>query len=88
MERVPERIRVVVDGIEVAASSSALRVLETAGAPVYYVPPADVRRDLLVATDRTTACEWKGEARYWSLLLPGGREIPGGRIIPNAAWSY
>jgi uncharacterized protein (DUF427 family) len=79
---VPERIRVVVDGIDIASTTRALRVLETAGAPVFYVPPGDVRRDLLVATDRSTTCEWKGGARYWTIALPDGR------TIPNAAWSY
>lgn len=82
IEAVPERIRIVVDGIEVAASSSASRVIETAGAPVYYLPPADVRRDLLDRTPHGSTCEWKGEATYWSLRLPSGR------VIPNAAWSY
>lgn len=82
VEAVPERIRVVIDGVEIASSESALRVLETAGAPVYYLPPGDVRRDLLLATDRTTFCEWKGEARYWSIATPAGR------LVPSAAWSY
>lgn len=81
-EPVAERVRVVVDGIEIASSTRVIRVLETAGAPVYYLPPDDVRRDLLVPTEHATACEWKGEARYWSIALPGGR------VIPNAAWSY
>jgi len=35
VEPVRERIRVVVDGVEIADSRSAMRVLETAGAPVY-----------------------------------------------------
>ena len=82
LEPVAERIRIVVDGIELASSSAAFRVLETAGAPVYYVPPADVRTDLLQATTHATHCEWKGDARYWSIVTPGGR------VIPNAAWSY
>jgi uncharacterized protein (DUF427 family) len=82
VEAVPERVRAVVDGIELAASSRALRGLETAGAPVYYVAPADVRQEFLTATDRTTICEWKGEARYWTIALPGGR------VIPNGGWSY
>ena len=82
VEAVPERIRIVVDGVEIASTDAALRVLETAGPPVYYLPPGDVRRDLLNATDRTSACEWKGEARYWSIATPAGR------VIPNAAWSY
>jgi uncharacterized protein (DUF427 family) len=82
IEAVAERIRVVVDGIELASSTAALRVLETAGAPVYYLPPSDVRTDLLAPSRHVTACEWKGEAHYRSIVIPGGR------IIANAAWSY
>ena len=81
VEAVPERIRVIVDGFTIADSTAALRVLETSGAPVYYVPAEDVRRDLLEPTAHRTFCEWKGEASYWSILLPD-------RTIPNAAWSY
>ena len=81
VEAVPERIRVVVDGFSIADSVAALRVLETAGAPVYYVPAEDVRRDLLEPTTHHTFCEWKGEASYWSIMLPD-------RTIPNAAWAY
>jgi uncharacterized protein (DUF427 family) len=79
---VPERIRVVVDGIDVASSERAVRVLETAGAPVYYLPCQDVRMDLLVPTKRRTSCEWKGEASYLAVVMPGGR------VLPIAAWSY
>ena len=82
VEAVPVRIRVVVGGVELASSTRALRVLETAGAPVYYLPPDDVRRDLLVATTRSTTCEWKGDASYWTISLPDGASVP------NAAWSY
>ena len=82
VEPVAERVRVVVEGVEVASSTRALRVLETAGAPVYYVPPDDVRRDLLRPTEHVTVCEWKGGADYWSIVAPSGR------VIPNAAWSY
>jgi uncharacterized protein (DUF427 family) len=81
VERAPERIRVVVGGIALADTHDALRVLETAGAPVYYVPPADVRTDLLVRTEHSSFCEWKGEASYWSIVLPD-------RTIQNAAWTY
>jgi uncharacterized protein (DUF427 family) len=81
VERVAERIRVIVDGYTVADTTEAFRVLETAGAPVYYLPPADVRTDLLVPTEHHSFCEWKGEASYWSIMLPD-------RTIPNAAWAY
>jgi uncharacterized protein (DUF427 family) len=82
VEAVPERVRVVVAGVEIANTTRGLRVLETAGAPVYYVPPADVRADLLVPIDRTTTCEWKGDARYWTIHVPGDRDRT------SAAWSY
>jgi len=81
VEAVPERIQVRVAGLTLADSSAAWRVLETAGAPVYYLPPADVQVDLLVPSAHRTICEWKGEASYWSIVLPG-------RTIANAAWTY
>jgi uncharacterized protein (DUF427 family) len=81
VEPVPERIRVVVGGLVLADTTRALRVLETAGAPVYYIPRADVRLDLLTATRRETTCEWKGRASYFSIALPD-------REVHHAAWSY
>jgi len=78
---VEERIHVVVDGTTIADSTRALRVLETAGAPVYYLPAADVRTDLLRPSPHRTFCEWKGDASYHTLEL-------GGRPIHNIAWWY
>lgn len=82
VEPVHERVRVVVGGAVVADTNHALRVLETAGAPVYYVPPADVRQDLLVPSPHRSVCEWKGDAAYWSF------DDRRGRRIDNVAWSY
>jgi uncharacterized protein (DUF427 family) len=81
VEAVPERIRVVVDGIDVASSTNSVRVLETAGPPVYYIPPAGVRLDLLTASPHASYCEWKGAAAYYTLRL-------GDHVIPNVAWFY
>ncbi len=81
VERVAERIRVVVDGVTVADSVHAYRVLETSHPPVYYVPLADVRMDLLVPGRGHTVCEWKGQADYHTLVL-------GNRRIEDVAWSY
>jgi uncharacterized protein (DUF427 family) len=75
------RIRVRHAGVDVADSRRALRVLETAGPPCFYLPPQDVRRDLLEPSPETTFCEWKGLARYWSLGI-------GDRRVVDAAWSY
>jgi len=81
VEAVPERLRVVVGGTTVADTTRGMRILETAGAPVYYFPPDDVRMDLLVASPRSTFCEWKGGASYHTLAVDG-------REIENVAWSY
>jgi uncharacterized protein (DUF427 family) len=81
VEPVPERIRVVVGGVDVADTRRAFRVLETAGAPVYYVPRDDVRIDLLSRAVRATNCEWKGDATYWTVTVEGRR-------AEDAAWSY
>jgi uncharacterized protein (DUF427 family) len=81
VEPVPERIRVVIDGITVADTTCALRVLETSHPPTYYLPPEDVRMDLLRPAPGSSVCEWKGEASYWSFET-------GERRIPELAWSY
>lgn len=81
VEPVPERVRVVVGGTTIADSTAALRVLETAGAPVYYMPRRDIRMDLLRPSPHRTWCEWKGEASYWSLH-------DGTRDVSNVAWTY
>jgi uncharacterized protein (DUF427 family) len=81
VELVAERIRVIVDGQALADTTAALRVLETAGAPVYYIPPRDVALDRLVETPRRSVCEWKGEASYLDYAHAG-------RHISAVAWRY
>lgn len=88
VEPVPERIRVFIGGVEVADSERALRVLETAGAPVYYIPRADIRMDLLERSPHSTLCEWKGDASYWTYLGDLPANEADARRIPNVAWSY
>jgi uncharacterized protein (DUF427 family) len=43
----------------------------------YYLPPEDVRMDLLSATGTRTLCAYKGEASYFS--APGADDV---------AWTY
>lgn len=81
VEPVPERIRVVVGGETIADTTAAVRVLETAGAPVYYLPRSEIRTDLLTDTSDHSFCEWKGLATYLDLKV-------GDREVPHAAWAY
>ena len=57
-------MRIELGGEVLAESVRALRVLETSHPPTIYVPPADVRGDLLVASRGSTWCEFKGRASY------------------------
>lgn len=68
-------------GEVVAETRRALRLLETSHPPTYYIPPSDVRLDLLVPSDGATWCEWKGRAVYLDVVARG-------RTAVRAAWSY
>ena len=81
VEPVSEPIRVVVDHQTVAATLRGFRVLETAGAPVYYFPPEDARLDLLRASPHRSVCEWKGIASYYDV-------VANSRRVERAAWTY
>ncbi len=81
LEPVPQRIRIVLGGETVADTTAAFRVLETTHPPTYYLPPDGFVPGALVASPRTSFCEWKGRARYWSVR-------GGGRTVPDAGWSY
>lgn len=69
-------------GVEVARSRRAVRVLETAHPPSFYLPWDDVARRLLQQVPGGGSyCEWKGPACYWTL-------VDGDRRLANVAWSY
>jgi uncharacterized protein (DUF427 family) len=75
-------VRVEVAGVVVADSAAALLVLETSHPPTVYVPPRDVRGDMLVASrGRGTICEFKGTAAYLDVVVSGERR-------ERAAWTY
>ncbi len=80
-------LKIVHAGVVLAETRRALRVLETSHPPVFYLPPQDVRMDLLRPSDRRQSfCEFKGLARYWSLAIEiGGREPV---TVDDVAWSY
>jgi uncharacterized protein (DUF427 family) len=74
-------VRVDVDGVTVAESTSPRLLFET-GLPVrYYLPKTHVRMDLLELTDTVTHCPYKGAAQAYSIRA-------GGRLHEQLAWSY
>jgi uncharacterized protein (DUF427 family) len=81
VEPVRQRIRVEFVGVVIADTGRAYRVIETASPPTYYLPPADIRMECLEPSAHRSVCEWKGQARYWSVRV-------GDRVVADAAWSY
>ena len=75
------RILVVFNGVTIADTRRAKRVLETSHPPVYYIPPEDVQRQYLALTPHTSVCEWKGRASYQTITV-------GDKKAENAAWYY
>jgi uncharacterized protein (DUF427 family) len=75
------RVQVLVDGVEVADSTSPRILFETGLPPRYYLPKPDVRMDLLTPSDRVSHCPYKGQAEYWTIDT-------GKRKVNGAAWGY
>lgn len=81
LEFVAKPIRIIFNGTTLADTHTAYRVLETSHPPVYYLPPSDLKQEYLVAAEGSSWCEWKGQARYWSVVV-------GHKRIERVGWSY
>lgn len=80
-EQTARTIEVFFAGERIAHSRRAYRVLETSHPPTYYLPPEDVREELLRPAGGGTICEWKGQARYFDVVVGDAR-------AEAAAWEY
>ena len=76
-----KHIKVIFNGIVLAETTKAKRVLETSHPPSYYIPTEDIKTEYLIATSRKSVCEWKGISEYYDISL-------GGKYVNNAAWRY
>jgi uncharacterized protein (DUF427 family) len=74
------RVEVKSGGVLIASTHSAIRILETASPPTFYLPAVDVDLPALVRIPGSSACEWKGLAGYWALAADPSRRAIG--------WSY
>ena len=68
-------------GETIADSRRSVRVTEAGHPPVFYIPPEDVRVELLEATEQQTHCPLKGDAHYYDIEV-------GGERAGLAAWCY
>ncbi len=81
LEPTTRHLVVMANGVTVAETRAAYRVLETSHPPVYYFPPGDVTLHCLRAAPQSSWCEWKGQARYYDVVVNGVELV-------QAAWSY
>ncbi|MDX1645690.1 MAG: DUF427 domain-containing protein [Longimicrobiales bacterium] len=76
------RVRVRLGDAVLADTTRAVRILETASPPVFYLPPEDVATAYLHRAPGVSRCEWKGPASYWTVRASDSEVVEGG------AWSY
>jgi uncharacterized protein (DUF427 family) len=81
LEESSKHIQVVFNGEVIADTRRAKRVLETSHPPVYYIPLEDIQQRYLTRTQRSSFCEWKGQAAYYTVTV-------GDRSVADAAWFY
>ncbi len=81
LEPAHRRVRIVFAGQTIVDTDAAWRVLETFHPPGFYLPIAAFAPGALVATARSSFCEWKGSAWYYSVHSAG-------RTAADAAWGY
>src|SRR5579883_875272 len=73
LEDTPKHIQIIFNGVTIADTHRAKRVLETSHPPVYYIPPEDIRQEYLIKRSRSSYCEWKGRGAYYSLEVGNKR---------------
>ncbi len=81
LEASTKHIQVIFNGEVIADTHRAKRILETSHPPVYYIPLEDLKMEYFSPTTRSTFCEWKGAASYYTITV-------GDRSVPNGAWYY
>ena len=80
--RSARRVRVELDGVLLAESTSPVMVFETGLPTRYYLDRGSVDFTHLVPSDTVTSCPYKGTTSgYWSVRV-------GGTTYPDLAWAY
>ncbi len=74
-------VRILLDGIVLADSTSSQMLFETGLPTRYYLAKTHTRMDLLALSETVTHCPYKGRAQTWSIRL-------GGVLHEDLAWSY
>ena len=74
-------VEIVVEDRVVASTERPRVLFETGLPPRYYLPRLDVRTDVLVPSETTTACPYKGQATHFHVSIDDNQ-------VEDVAWSY
>jgi uncharacterized protein (DUF427 family) len=84
----PPRVEPVTQSVEIrfkdsliAATTQALRVLETSGAPAFYISESDIAPGIIRKTPEWGLCEWKGIYYFSDLVI-------GNDVVSKAGWTF
>ncbi len=81
VEAARNQVEVIFAEYTIAVTLSPLRVLETSHPPVFYLPVDSVIPGCLVRSSRTSYCEFKGTATYYTVAYRN-------ETATDAAWGY
>jgi len=76
-----ERVVVRLGGSEIVNTRDVVRVLETSHPPVYYLPRSAFAPGVLQPAAGSSFCEYKGAAKYLTLVTPNA-------TAERSAWYY
>jgi len=79
--RTTRRVRISLDGVQLADSRRAKALFAAALPPRWDLPVEDVRTALLVPSAHVSTCAYKGHASYWHVRV-------GDRLEENLVWTY
>src|SRR5262249_7622632 len=71
-----------VNGEAVADTHAAQQLQESTYPAVQYIPFDDVAQGLIIPTDTSTYCPYKGDASYYSVTTSAGD------TVEDAIWTY
>jgi uncharacterized protein (DUF427 family) len=88
LEAITKSIQIICNGVTIADTTRAYRLLETSHPPTYYIPPADIAMEYLQPSTRHTFCEWKGNGSYYSVIVGDKTLVDVGWFYPNPTGEF
>ena len=88
LETSTKQVQIIFNGVTIADTCRSPRVLETSHPPSYYIPPEDIQMQYLQKTSRSSWCEWKGQAGYYTVAVGDKEAVNAGWFYPNPTLAF